>query len=113
MANEVSVLDVAPAPAPNSNQYMTVNFGQVRVTTQAVQGIRLSASGDAPTKIKNITVSGAYYDARTNCPDVLPSGQSCIVNVYFWPMARGFWTGDLMFYLDSGTIQAHLLGNGI
>lgn len=109
-AQSVSTLAVEPM---GQDQYLSYNFGSQFVNSRSFVDFSLTAKGPEATVIKRVTISGMYYDASTNCPEVLEVGKSCTARVYFWPAFEGSYWGDLNLYLNDGNIYIRLFGSAI
>ena len=105
---DVQVLAVEPM---GQDQYLSYNFGAVFMNTRTSVEFTLTAKGPTPTEIRQITISGAMYDATSNCPAILPVGQTCSTRVYYWPRMQGPHWGDLNFHLNDGSIYIRLFGD--
>ncbi|WII72937.1 hypothetical protein QJS83_03510 [Bdellovibrio sp. 22V] len=96
--------------AQGQDQYYNYNFGTVFVNSRHFVDFTLSATGDEPTVIRRIWISGAMYSADTNCPEILNPGEKCTARVFFWPYAEGHHWGELTFVLGQNNIYIRLFG---
>jgi hypothetical protein len=77
--------------SPSSLTFQGQNLG----TTRALQSITITSAGSAPLAINGVSVVGANagnLSETNNCPAnlaVSPPGNSCIVQVTFFPSAVG------------------------
>lgn len=93
------------------DQYYNYNFGTVYENTRTYADFTLTARGMEPVNIQRIIISGVMYDATSDCPEILPAGQTCRTRVTYWPFAQGPHFGELMFQLSEGNIYIRLIGN--
>ncbi|MDG0815655.1 hypothetical protein [Bdellovibrio svalbardensis] len=94
------------------DQYYRYSFGSVNVGFNMYADFTLTANPTETLEVKGISISGAMYDARTNCPKVLNPGQTCTTRVYFTPRMEGGHWGRLLFVLNDHNIVIDLFGNG-
>ena len=93
-----------------ADQYYNYNFGTVRVNFAHSVDFILKAEGPESTRVQEIHIQGMEYSARTNCPLVLPVGQTCATRVTFWPSRDGFFPGRLIYFLGDNNIVIDLAG---
>lgn len=98
---------------PQKDQYLSYNFGQVFIPNRASVNYYLKNTGDAPIEIKKITISGAFFDAASNCPDVLEAGKQCLTRIFYSPAFEGFNSGTLVWYTSDNNVYLRLWGQGV
>ncbi|QDK38875.1 hypothetical protein [Bdellovibrio sp. NC01] len=94
------------------DQYYRYNFGNVTVGMRMFADFTLTAPANEAVQVKGITISGAMYDAQSNCPVVLNPGLTCTTRVFFWPRLEGGAWGSLVFNLQDHRIIIDLFGYG-
>ncbi len=72
-----------------------LSFGSQRVSvSSAPKTVTLTSAGTATLSISGFSVTGDFSQTN-NCGNSLPPGQTCTVNVFFTPIARGTRNGTL------------------
>lgn len=109
--NESTPTEPTP-PAKSEDQYISYNFGNVRVNTSSSIVYSVKNTGSTPLKIEKIIYSGAYYHATSACPDVLEAGKSCNTRITYWPAFEGMSVGRVIWYTSDNNIILDLWGTG-
>lgn len=89
-------------------------FASQQVGTASVpRALTLANNGNAGLNVSSIAITGDYTD-NNNCPAVLPSGSSCVINVKFAPTVSGIRSGTLTITdsAQSSPQTVSLSGNG-
>lgn len=92
----------------------SLNFGTVNVgTTSLAMQIQVANYGNAKLLISSIGITGDFLE-QNNCGTGLAIGQSCAVQVYFKPMAKGARSGAITIKENAvaGTHRIPLKGIG-
>jgi len=94
----------------------TLTYGNQTVgTTSAAQTSTITNISIVPLVISSIVSSGPFAQTN-NCPNSLPVGNSCTVQVTFSPTAAGAVTGAITYTVNlpaGGTLSTALKGTGI
>jgi hypothetical protein len=103
----VSLVGTAQIPVAALSP-MNLGFGSTQYygSVSAGQAVTLTNNGDAPLNIASITLGGQFPAefsvSPVSCPNVLPAGQACNIEVFFQPDAPGAYTAYLQVNDDSG-----------
>lgn len=90
--NTISVLIQSPAATVSPSR---LKFGNVAVgTTSHPRRVVLENSGSAALQLSSI-IASRDFDETNNCGAMLPTGQSCHIDVVFKPKAIGLRTGKI------------------
>ncbi len=99
----------APAPAPTLRAALSTNalaFESTTVGQSRVKQVAFTNQGTGSLSLQAPAVTGAAFQASTNCGASLPPGQSCEATVTFSPSTPGSHTGSLRF--DSNAVESPL-----
>ena len=95
--SNAATLTVNPAPTLLLSVNSTaLSFGNVSVSTTAIQTVTLSNIGNSTVSVSNVSISGAGFDAN-GLPAglILAPGQTATLNVTFTPGAAGNSMGSV------------------
>lgn len=104
-----NTIEIQPGPVPH-DQYQTFYFGRVWVGQRPSVVYNLQNQGETPLRIQRITIGGMFFDANSNCPDVLPPQGRCQTRIYYWPQFEGHHHGELIWFTDDGNLHLSLWG---
>jgi hypothetical protein len=111
------ILGLALLLAPiASTAYMTINpgsmeFGSVKIGTQASQMFFVNNMGPEDVRINGCMVSGAFY-CQLNCFGTLYQGQSCTGTILFRPISEHYEFEQTIIITDRGTLNMSVHGTG-
>jgi len=111
--HSISLQGTGIGPAATLSPGLTFT-GQLVGTTSAAQAVTLSSTGETALAVNSISTTGDFGQTN-NCPNSLPNGQNCTIQVTFTPTARGTRNGTLNVTNDSTTspVSVSLSGKGI
>lgn len=101
------------SPELTQDQYLSYYFGRVRTNSYNTVTYNLTNTGATDLRVERITISGMFYDARTNCPSVLAPRQQCRTRISYWPSFEGFHSGRLIWYTSDNDVVLDLLGEAV
>lgn len=100
------------AVGPVSLDKSSLVFGSQPVgSTSPAQTVTVKNTGSGDLPIGDIHTTGAFSQTNT-CPQTLPAGQTCAVNVKFAPDQPGSQNGTLVITAGSGPQSVSLSGSG-
>lgn len=99
-------------PPGGGNYYYSFNFGPTPVNSIRYTYITLTSTGSGNLYLDDITLWGAGFWGRWNCPRVMPPGAQCSVYVEFRPWYEGNFSGRLTFCTSAGNYIMDLFGWG-
>jgi hypothetical protein len=73
----------------------SLNFGNVGVSTSAVQKLAITNAGNASITISQVSIAGAGFNASGANGLILSPGQSTTLTITFAPAANGLATGSV------------------
>lgn len=111
------ILGLALLIAPISAQaFITINpgsmeFGSVKIGTQANQTFFVNNHGPGDVQINGCMVGGAFQ-CHLNCFGILYSGQSCSGMIFFRPRTEHYEFEQTIINTDRGTLNMSVHGTG-
>jgi hypothetical protein len=91
-----ATLTVPPASTLLLNSSASsLNFGNVGVSTSAVQKLAITNAGNASITISQVSIAGAGFNASGANGLILSAGQSTTLTITFAPAANGLATGSV------------------
>lgn len=110
-AGESVTLEVTPTEGAQieGQRIYHYNFGHVYVGERRRADFFLSA-GAFPLRVRGMSVWGPYYNASTNCPNVLLPRQTCTIRVHYWPGSPGIHHGQLNVFAGNDRLRVRLHG---
>jgi hypothetical protein len=94
---------------PEGYARRSFNFGTVWVGQTRYADFVLRA-GNFPLRIHGLNVTGRYYNASTNCPNVLFPGQACLIRASYSPWQQGSHFGRITLWVANDVLEVDLWG---
>lgn len=101
----------------NSAQaYLTINpgsmeFGSVKIGTQAVQTFYINNFGPDEARVNTCQVGGVFQ-CILNCFGMLYPGQTCTGTIYFRPQTQHYEFEQTIIFTSKGTLNMSVHGTG-
>lgn len=99
------------------NGYHTHHFGYVPVNSFNTDSVVITNRSQKNVRMEYSNTWGSFdFTAHDTCFPGLQPGQSCWVNIRFWPLNPGYYTGDVRMQFSSESpytpynINIHLIG---
>ncbi len=80
--------------------YYNYNFGTVPVNFRHWVRFTITNNTREDVRYVNFYISGMFYSVNHYCYRTLRPRESCMAEIAFWPMQRGFYTGLFAIYFS-------------
>ena len=97
-----------------TQDYTSHWFGRVLVNSYNSVRWTITNTGDENLDYARANMFGSFnYRASHSCTGTLLPGQSCQVEVTYWPPFEGYDSGDFMLDFKQDSVQIHVWGEAV